>query len=418
MYKIKRKRIKFLFGGYSGENNTGAESRLVTIIKDIKETFKDDFDIQLTMATLSAKNTKRYIKDPDVNIIEMGWIGKFIYSMLKIVFQWNDILILSEGASFTDNFSSFMLYIWLFSAFVGKLCGKKVIVYAVDCGELKPHNQKITALIVNKLDLIIVRTEDAKLRFQKYGVKKEIFVTGDPAFQYKPPEKDYVDALLKKLNLDLNKPIIGIAFKEFFWFPIKLKLIGPKEDFYHYPLYHTWTEEGRKKSKIMKEAFVKFADYCIEKFDAQVLLIAMERMDYPPSKDVFELMKNKERARLIPSNDYDLDDISGLLSKLKFLVSTRYHACVLSMVSAIPMIAVSSDVRIEGVFKEQDLMNFYIDYEDENMYTKLVEKTDELLKNETQIRNKIRDTYPKFLERCLQNRKIFKDWFTKNIAVL
>jgi polysaccharide pyruvyl transferase WcaK-like protein len=407
------KKIKFLFGGYSGENNTGAESRLVTIIRDIKEIFKDGYDIQLTMGTLSLKNTRRYIKDTDVNIIEMGWIGKFIYNIIRIVFQWHDVLILSEGASFTDNFSPFMLYIWLFSILVAKLCGKKVVAYAVDCGKLKPQNQRLAGKIINKIDLIIVRTEDAKNRLREYGVKKEIHITTDPAFQYTPPDEKYIDALLKKLNIEKTKPIVGIAAKEFFWFPIKAKLWGKKEDFYHWPLYHTWTEEGRKRSKEMKSAFVKFADFCVEKLDANILLIAMERMDYPPTKDIYDMMKYKDRARIISSNEYNLEDISGLLSQLKFLVSTRYHACVLSMVSSIPMIGVSSDVRIEGIFKELQIMDYYIDYLTENIYEVLVEKTEKILQQEKEIKEKIKNEYPKFLERALLNRKIFKEWFLK-----
>ncbi len=56
---MRKRKIKFLFGGYSGENNTGAESRLVTIIQDIKETFQNDYDLRLTMGTLSLKNTSK-----------------------------------------------------------------------------------------------------------------------------------------------------------------------------------------------------------------------------------------------------------------------------------------------------------------------------------------------------------------------
>jgi polysaccharide pyruvyl transferase WcaK-like protein len=139
----------------------------------------------------------------------------------------------------------------------------------------------------------------------------------------------------------------------------------------------------------------------------------MERMDYPPTKDIYDMMKYKDRARIISSNEYNLEDISGLLSQLKFLVSTRYHACVLSMVSSIPMIGVSSDVRIEGIFKELQIMDYYIDYLTENIYEVLVEKTEKILQQEKEIKEKIKNEYPKFLERALLNRKIFKEWFLK-----
>jgi polysaccharide pyruvyl transferase WcaK-like protein len=163
----------------------------------------------------------------------------------------------------------------------------------------------------------------------------------------------------------------------------------------------------------VKKEFAKYADYCIEKLNCNVLIFCMERMDYPPSKDIYNLMKHKEKARLIPSNDYNLEDISGLLSKLKFLVSTRYHACVLSMCSSIPMITVSHDIRCESLFKETEIMEYYIPHDTNNLYDVLVDKTNLLLKNENKIKDKIKNAYPMFLERCMQNRKILKDWFEK-----
>ena len=414
--KLKKKKIKIVFAGYSGENNTGAESRIVTVVKDVKASLGDLVEVQITVPTLSKKNIRRYLKDEDVKIIEMGWIGKFILNMLRMVIQWNDILILVEGASFTDHFSSVFIFIFLFATLIAKLCGKKVVAYALDCGELKPYNQKLLRLLGNKIDLIIARTEDSKRRMEKFGIKKEVFVTTDPAFQYSPPGDEYVKSLLKKLNLSLDKPLVGIAGKEFFWFPIKPKLWGRREDFFHYPLYHTWAEEGRKNSRQVKEGLAKFADFCIESLDANVLLIAMERMDHLPSKDIYSLMKNKDRARVVDSNNYNLDDISGLLSKLKFLVSTRYHACVLSLVSSIPMITVSSDIRCEGLFRELGMMEFYVDYKTPDLYGALKEKSRLLLGNEGEIKEKIKRAYPEFLDRCLYNRVLFREWVERAFA--
>jgi polysaccharide pyruvyl transferase WcaK-like protein len=296
------------------------------------------------------------------------------------------------------------------------MCGKKVVVYAVDCGELKPFSRKFLRWVGNKLDLIIARTEDSKERLIRFGVKKPVYVTTDTVFQYQPPGREFALGLLEKLDIDPEKPVIGLAVKEFFWFPIKPRLWGPKEDFYHYPLYHTWTEDGRRKGKMFKQDFTRYADYIIEKLDANVLLIAMERMDLPPSQDIHKLLKHSGRARVISSNDYDMRDISALLSTLKFLATTRYHACVMSVPSSIPLIAVSSDIRLQGVFREIGIMDYYIDVSTETLCDDLVRATEKLLDNEAACRNKIAGAYTKYLQLDSENRRILKSWFLENFT--
>lgn len=413
-------RIKCLLYGYNGENNTGAESRLVTIIEDVKETLKQEIELDLAAIVIDEKNVRRYVKDENIRMIEFGtswplglkWIPKFLREM---IFP-NDILIIVEGSAFTDHFSPFMLYSNLFTTLMAKLVKCKVVAYAVDCGELTPFNQKITGKIGNLVDLFITRTYDAKDKLRKYGVNKEIYVNTDTAFQYRPPSDEYIQNLLRRLNIDSSKPLIGLCPKEFFWWPVTIRLWGNKEDLYHYPYYHTWAEDAKENSIRVKKDFARYADFCAEKFGANILIIAMERMDFPPSRNIHQLMRYKDRARVISSNDYNLEDISGLLSKLKFLVSTRYHACVLSMVSSIPMVAVSHDVRLLSLFKESEIMDYYIDHKVQDLYGTLLSKTNMLIENESWFREKISTEYKKFLDRCIMNRKIFKEWFDKTFG--
>ena len=40
--KIRRKKIKIAFAGYSGENNTGAEARVAMTVSDLKRSIGDE----------------------------------------------------------------------------------------------------------------------------------------------------------------------------------------------------------------------------------------------------------------------------------------------------------------------------------------------------------------------------------------
>jgi len=130
-------------------------------------------------------------------------------------------------------------------------------------------------------------------------------------------------------------------------------------------------------------------------------------------------MKHKDKARLILSEKYVVDDIVSLLSALKFQVTTRYHTTVLASPFGIPMISVSSDTRCEAVFEELEMMDFYLDYvahpapapQIKELDERLVEKTKLLIEQEDKLRRRISEAHPRFLERCLKNKTLFKEWF-------
>lgn len=424
MKNDEKKKVRIITFGYNGENNTGSEAKLLTTITDLKETIGDRIG-EITCMTLTEELQRRYITDSNIKIMEIGSPKSIVVGPLKnILGKPRDIIMLSEGSTFIDHFGSLFMWMFCLTALFGKLRGEKVVAYANDCGHLKPINQRLLRWTLNKVDLIMLRNPDAAARMKEFGVTKEIHVTADGAYQYPLPPKDYRDAVFKKLNLDPEKkPVIGIAPKEFFWWPIKYKPYGRKEDLYRIVFYHTWPKGGREWGKRYIEDSARYADYCVETYGANIALIAMERMDYPPAKQIYDAMKHKDEARIVASNDYIVDDIISVLSGLKFQVTTRYHTTVLGSCSAIPMIAISSDTRCEAVFRELGMMDLYIDYVEhahpvpphvENLYQTLVEKTEMLVSKEKELRDRIAKGHEMFLKRCMQNRVIFKKWFDEN----
>jgi polysaccharide pyruvyl transferase WcaK-like protein len=418
----KKKRLKILFYGYNGENNTGSESRLVTIVHDVRRVFGNRFNLDMEAVTIDSAKVRRYLKDEDVRLVELGttWpIGiKWIPSVMRLMFKKCDFTILVEGSAFTDHFSAFLLYSQFFAAVASRMVGCKVVAYASDCGALKPINKKMTRFFSRLINLIIMRSHDAAERMRELGVTKEIITNTDTAFQYQPPPPERTDALLARLGVDPARPLVGIAPKEFFWWPVTISLRGKKEDLYRFPYYHTWGPGDKENSSRVKNEFKRYIEYCVGDLGATVLIFCMERMDYPPSKDIFDMLdpETRKHARLIPSNEFDLEDITGLFSRLKFLTSTRYHALVLSFTDSTPMIGVSHDVRIEALFKESGLMHYYIDYRAENLCGVMIEKTKDLLANEAAVRGSAAAAYAKFLERCLKNRTDLRSWFNRELG--
>lgn len=415
----KKKRLKVLFYGYNGENNTGSESRLVTIVHDVRRIFEDHVNLDMEAIVIDAAKVRRYMKDPDVHLVELGttWpLGvKWIPKVLRLMFKRCHFTILVEGSAFTDHFSSFLLYSQFFAAVASRIVGCRVVAYASDCGKLTPANRKLTRFFSRFLDLIIMRSHDATDRMKELGVTKEIITNTDTAFQYRMPPAARTDALLKRLGVDPARPLIGVAPKEFFWWPVTLSLRGKKEDLYRFPYYHTWGPGDKKNSARVKNDFKRYIEYCVNDLGGTALVFCMERMDYPPSKDICDMLAPdvQKHVRIIPSNDFDLEDITGLFTRLKFLTSTRYHACVLTMINSTPMIGVSHDIRIEALFKETGIMDYYIDYQTPDLGGVMIEKTKKLIASESECLAKVAAGYPVFLERAMKNRSDLRKWFNR-----
>jgi polysaccharide pyruvyl transferase WcaK-like protein len=422
---VHKEKLRIACFGYNGVNNTGSEAKLLTTLKTIKDLIGDRIE-QLTVLSINPENQKRYLKDyPEIRIVEIGpWM---LFKNPTFLLEGGfDVFFLSEGSTFIDHFSSLFLQMFCGAARLEKLRGKKVVAYANDCGHLKPFNQRTVRDTLNKIDLIMLRNPDAAARMREYGVTKEIHVTADGAYEYPLPPLEYRQNVFKKVGLDpKGKPIIGIAPKEFFWWPIGFRPWGPKEDLYMYPFYHTWPKGGKESSQQYVEQSARHADWCVETYDATIALISMEHMDYPPTKRIYDTMKHKDRAVIVSSDEYIVDDIISVLSILKALITTRYHAVVLSSCSAIPMIAVSSDTRCEAVFRELDVMDLYLDYVKHpeavphlsDLDERLIEMTKNMIAREADLRRRIADMHPKFVERAHQNQIILAKWFEENFPL-
>ena len=64
--------------------------------------------------------------------------------------------------------------------------------------------------------------------------------------------------------------------------------------------------------------------------------------------------------RILLSGNCSADLMSGVLQRLSYLVTSRYHASVLSMRKGCPIVAVSMDERLDGIMKELSLDADYL----------------------------------------------------------
>lgn len=402
--------IRCLVVGYGGANNTGAEARTIEAIRQMLDA---DLRIHITLTSLDRSRTLRYLEENErLKVAEINPV--FIFSLAKLVAA-ADIVVLVEGSCFKENFSPALLWFFLYAAELAQKLGIPTVTYGVDAGALTPKNAKWARDVAQKIDLLMVRTSHAEHVLRLLGVKRKILVTTDTAFSLVPEDSEWMETVLTAHGIDLKKPVVGIAFEEFFWWPVVPSIWRAvrcvKKDRYKSIYYHSWQGEARKKSIAMKEAIAAYADWVASEFNVQVIFFAMESLDISPCRDVISIMKST--APLFDADHITPSQMAALLQRLDWLVTCRYHALILAMPAGVPVIGLAHDERIASVMDELELLHdFLISHEEKQILPELREKTLKLRSSSDRIRKRIESSMPAYLSRMEQN----KINFTKLVA--
>ena len=86
----------------------------------------------------------------------------------------------------------------------------------------------------------------------------------------------------------------------------------------------------------------------------------MEELDDALSRTILREMHHPERARVFSAREYDASQLAVLLRSLGLLVTSRYHAAILSLAGRVPQIAVGHDLRLSSLYDELRLEDFFL----------------------------------------------------------
>lgn len=394
--------------GYNGANNTGSEARLLSIIDDVRYVF--DNKVNITIPTFNVKNLKRYIKEAqDLKITHLPSIYHF--SITKAV-KKHDLTILVEGSCYMDTWTWALLWAFLLATKQANASGKPIVAYSVDAGEIKSSNLARACKEINKTNLIIVRNNAAAERLKKWGINRPIEVTADSAFTFNPDPA--FEGIMNDAWPEAKGKIIGFSMIDFYCWPVVMRLFGKREDCYKWPYYFSRTKVKKIISAELARKFAAEIDRIVLKYNSYIALICMEELDEPFAKQVQSFIINKNKTKIFSSSQYNASQMTYLLRNLNLLVSSRYHACILSMEAAVPMIAIGHDLRLKELFGELDFEEgLFISHKDEKLFELLSSYVDKLFKNPKPAREKIIARYDSYLEKAKLNKELLKSFISK-----
>ncbi len=400
--KVGGNPCRVLLLGYGGANNTGADIRTITIIDDLRRVLGDE--IVITVATLNRENSLRIIKENDfLKVVQVPYLFPvFIWRLIKS----QDVVMLTEGSTFKDNWGSPLLYLFLWGAWCAARQGKACMAYAVEAGRMSSFNQWLTRKVCAGMDMIVTRTQASCDELRSIGVERNIQVTTDTAFNFT------TDAIPGNTRF-----VLGCAPVEFNEWPVKFRLWGDKKNCYHWPYYFSWDKERASRSGELVRAWVELIIYAVRVRGWDVCLIAMESLDRRICEKVLGRLPSDvlRGIKKMYAGDEAPEAIVARLRSLNMLVTSRYHACVLSMGEGVPQAAFYHDERLVNIYREMGMEDFSLPWNGEGHAEKLRAFVDRLYEQRSEIRERLRETILKsYLPRCEENRRLLRKWWVED----
>ncbi|MBF0299057.1 MAG: polysaccharide pyruvyl transferase family protein [Oligoflexia bacterium] len=405
--------LKILFVGYNGARNTGADVRVEVMTKQfIKVLGKENINIGIT--TLDVEHSKNYYHDP-IELISMSSI--FFKDILHACSRYH-LAILCEGSCFKSQFANALTTFFLAAAGIMKVQNKFCIAYGSEAGYMDwPLSFFVKTYA--KDTYIISRTVPSLKVIKKFGFDGDVGT--DTAWSFIPSPTSKAKEILMAHGWDGKKPLLGLAVINPFCWPVKpnlfrlfiMLLTGFYKKNHHEKWYFFSTSRRRIKSYNRYLDAIKIAaDTFCDKYDFFPIIIGMEKLDYSTNIKLQERMKHK--APIFCSKDYNSYDLTAILHQLSLLVTSRYHARVLSMPAGVPSCAISIDERLHNLLEETGHLNdYYIKSDDYQIKEKLLPMMEKLYANREKVKDELLKTIPSYLEKMSYMGELLKEFIKK-----
>jgi polysaccharide pyruvyl transferase WcaK-like protein len=398
---------RILLVGYSGANNTGAEALLRADIEDIRAILGTH--LHITIPALNPANLRRYIAEgPDLEIVPLPTI--FFGTIRKLV-RAADVVILVEGSAYMDTWTSALLWYFLWATKCADAMGKPCLAYAVDAGGLSPWNRLLVRKVASSTDLIVTRSQAAADRLRSWGVTAPLASTADNALTFEPRPED-----ARWFEHEWPDPVeapVGLAPVDFFRFPVLIRPWGRPEDLYRWPYFYSSSRGRRRASSILSRGYAATADRIVETHGRPVALIAMEELDERLCRRIVGTMRRSDRVRVISSRDHDASRMAWLLRSLSLLVTSRYHAAILSLAAQVPQIAVGHDLRLSSLYEELGLrQEFFLQPTSAHVFHELNDRIDRLMADPTRQQAVLARGYREHFVRAGHNRDLLRSFLS------
>lgn len=332
-----------IISGYYGFGNSGDDSILYAIIRELKE-LRPDIRI-ITLSKTPKETSEKYgVKS----------VHRFnIFSVLRCM-KNTKLLISGGGSLIQDVTSNKSLAYYLAIINIAVRFNKKVMLYANGIGPV--NNESNFAKIrktLNEVDLITLREPSSCEELKRFGVDKpKVIVTADPAFNLFPADDAEISELLQRAGLKPDSKYCAIAIRP--WNTMSA-------DFY--------------------SQIAHAAEYAREQYGLEPLFLMMQ-----PTRDS---KVSHMAADAVKGGAYIIDgsctpaQIMGIVDRAELVIGMRLHTLIYAAKCQTPVIGIVYDPKITAMMEYMG-QRFRVPVEQPNPLT-LCRYIDEIMLNHDNI---------------------------------
>ena len=299
-------------GSYGGMN-LGDEAILAGIVSQLRESLP----VEITVFSRNPEDTlRRHDIERAIPVRELN------RREITPEIQRLDLFIIGGGGIFFDGEAEKFLR----EVFIAEEAGVPVAVYAVSAGPLTtPAARDALRRALNSAQIVTVRDKQAFRLFEEIGVSNEIHLTADPALLLK-----YVELPLDRVKAE------GVEFER--------HLVG-----------FSVRERGPAAPNIDPEEYYSLlansADFIVDRLDADIVFVPMERTDIRHSHAVVAHMYNASRTEVL-RREYSPQEILGLMGHFEFAVGMRLHFLIFAALRGVPFTSLPYASKVMGFLQD------------------------------------------------------------------
>jgi len=408
--------LKILLVGYNGARNTGADARVVALTQQLEKALGTQ-KFSLTVMTLDEQNVSGYFSD-SVRILHFTTV--FMFSLLRAC-SHHHVAILCEGSTLTPTFADALCVFFCEASGIMNRQGKPCIAYGSEVGRLDGWLAKLSIDLCSNT-YFIVRTEESFQNLKALGLKGHVGT--DTAWTFHDDKgEEWARQCLLNAGWDGKQPLMGVAPLNPFCWPVRpslwrwLKAHVTRNFSQQYDKLYFFSDSRERREQFDRylSAMVAATNHYSKEHNAFVVILGMEQLD----TRVCELMEQQiERPHVVcTSKNCNVFQMTGLVRQLSVLLTSRYHASVLSMERSIPIVAVSIDGRLNGVMREVGLADYYLHQAtDANLERNIMTSLRMTGEHEQEIKETIQQQLKSYKDKTAAMSRFFVTWLKEQYS--
>ncbi len=259
-----------------------------------------------------------------------------------------DLILITDNILFDRKFNNPLVNnlksIALFSA-ASKKRGIPIIMYNCSIGPID-HEVGRQALqkVLDCCPLVITRDRQTKELIENLKLRSpEIVIHADCALNTQLPSESRLREIIDREDLFKGpKGTIGLNVNSYI---------------------DNWSQTGSFDRREFCNIIAKTADRLIEELDVDILFTVTQIMDMKITRECEQLVKRKDRVRIVGNKDYTYEELAGLLSKVDVHAGLRTHTLIFCAAVGTPMISINAYPKSAGFLRTVGMGDWTIDFD-------------------------------------------------------